>query len=444
VDNAKLSITPQVDDIGPAPTIHQPVQAESPDLGQALMQAGFAMMAGRSPHALENIGAGAMSGMQNWNEQKKANADFANKKNDVQSKADQLMEMAFNHRKDEKNAATRTQNEADYQEELLRNDKEKIAQQAREIGLRERAVSQDQWQVIPDQLGGFLKYNKKTGETQALASPNDSGAAAIDKDGKVLTGDEYLATLPPQRAALIKALDEGRMNYPTSFAMAKPHWQQVMDQLNQYNPSASQQTAQAVRSFNTGKQGDITRFLNVAVNHLGTLGNLAEALNNNDVKALNQVGNVWQAQTGSPAPTNFNTAKQIVADEIIKSVVGAGGTGADRERAQAVIDAANSPEQLRGAINTYKELMIGQLGGLKQQYETSTGRKDYDKYLTDEAKKAFAVHRQQPQANNNSSLPKETGSSGIPTISDPSSAEFQSLPSGARFMTPDGKMRVKH
>jgi len=63
VDNAKLSITPQVDDIGPAPTIHQPVQAESPDLGQALMQAGFAMMAGRSPHALENIGAGAMSGM---------------------------------------------------------------------------------------------------------------------------------------------------------------------------------------------------------------------------------------------------------------------------------------------------------------------------------------------------------------------------------------------
>ena len=55
---------------------------------------------------------------------------------------------------------------------------------------------------------------------------------------------------------------------------------------------------------------------------------------------------------------------------------------ADREAAAKTINAASSPAQLRGAIGTYKKLMQGQLGGLKQQYEQTTGKKDFERFLS--------------------------------------------------------------
>ena len=396
IDNARLAVPSQPQDMGTPPTIHQPVQAAAPDLGQSLMQAGFAMMAGRSPHALENIGAGAMSGLQNWNEQKKQNQNFATQQNDVQSKADQLVENAYSHRTDEKQNATKIQNEADYQHGMLQNDTTKTAQQGRYQNAEIANMQAERQKPIPDGMGGFIIPNPNDpAHPIQIASPlSSTEKPSLDANGQPLTGEAYLATLPTTRAAELKALDEGRMNYPSSFAQSKPYYQQMLAQLYQYNPQASQQTAAAVKAFNQGKQGDQTRFLNVAVNHLDTLSGLADALHNNDVKALNTIGNFWQSQTGSPAPTNFETAKQIVGDEVTKAVIGSGGGVADRDKAQAVINAANSPEQLKGAIETYKQLMTGQLGGLKQQYENSTGRKDFERYLTPAAQKALMPQQQ--------------------------------------------------
>lgn len=144
--------------------------------------------------------------------------------------------------------------------------------------------------------------------------------------------------------------------------------------------------SKAVKDFDTGKQGNNVRSFNTSLRHLDTLSNLSDALNNGDAKLINKIGNLWNTQTGEAAPVNFEAAKKIVADEIVKAIVGSGGGVADREEAAHTIDAANSPAQLKGVIGTYKELMAGQLKGLKQQYETSTGRKDFHKYLSEEAK----------------------------------------------------------
>jgi len=67
-------------------------------------------------------------------------------------------------------------------------------------------------------------------------------------------------------------------------------------------------------------------------------------------------------------------------------ISGAGGGVADRERALAGIDKASSPAQLKGAIDTARRLMGGQLGGLKRQYEQSTGRKDFERFLSEDSK----------------------------------------------------------
>lgn len=167
--------------------------------------------------------------------------------------------------------------------------------------------------------------------------------------------------------------------------------------------------------FTTGKTGNAVRSFNVGLSHLDTLDNLATALNNKDTQLLNRIGNEYAAQTGDPAPTSFNAAKKVVGDEIVKAIVGAGGGVSDREEIAKTLSAANSPAQLKAVIRNYKELMAGQLGGLQKQYTASTGRDDFDKFLSPEALKVRAEHAPKT-ATPKSSSPKPVG--GVVNFSD--------------------------
>lgn len=142
----------------------------------------------------------------------------------------------------------------------------------------------------------------------------------------------------------------------------------------------------AVKDFSTGMQGRQVNSFNTAIDHLSTMDKLSDALANGDTKAINSIGNMIAKQTGAPAPTSFNAAKQIVTAEVIKSIVASGGGVKERQEAEANFAAANSPAQLKGVINAYKDLMGGQLKSLELQYGNTTGRKDFEKKLTPAAK----------------------------------------------------------
>jgi hypothetical protein len=142
----------------------------------------------------------------------------------------------------------------------------------------------------------------------------------------------------------------------------------------------------AIKDFSTGIQGRQVNAFNTAIDHLSTMDKLTDALNNGDIKAVNSIGNLVASQTGQPAPTNFDAAKQIVTSEIIKAVVASGGGVTERQEAERNFASANSPAQLKGVINTYKQLLGGQLKSLNLQYENTTGRKDFGNKLTGEAK----------------------------------------------------------
>lgn len=188
-----------------------------------------------------------------------------------------------------------------------------------------------------------------------------------------------------------KAIAENRMAPLSSFAMASPRGQMIMSEVTKINPSYDVKdyhaADKAVKDFTTGKQGNTVRSFNVALAHLDTLDKAADALQNGDVQAFNKVGNYIAEQTGQPAPTEFGAIKKIVGDEIVKAIVGSGGGVEDRREAAETLAKANSPQQLKGVIKQYKELMRGQLGGLRQQYEQSTNRKDFDRFLSPEGLK---------------------------------------------------------
>lgn len=146
----------------------------------------------------------------------------------------------------------------------------------------------------------------------------------------------------------------------------------------------------AVKDFSTGMQGRQVNSFNTAIDHLSTMDKLSDALANGDTKAINSIGNMIAKQTGAPAPTSFNAAKQIVTAEVIKSIVASGGGVKERQEAEANFAAANSPAQLKGVINAYKDLMGGQLKSLELQYGNTTGRKDFEKKLTPAAKEELS------------------------------------------------------
>ena len=166
-----------------------------------------------------------------------------------------------------------------------------------------------------------------------------------------------------------------------------------------YDETSYFEKVKAVKDFGTGKQGDSVRSLNVSVQHLAALEDITKGLNNFDTKVINRFYNLIASEFGKSNITDFNAAKQVVADEVVKAVLGSGaGTGADREAFQAQFNAANSPKQLADVIATAKKLMGGQLSGLRQQYMDATGLNNFDKKLSKQTIKALENSEPSPPA----------------------------------------------
>lgn len=185
----------------------------------------------------------------------------------------------------------------------------------------------------------------------------------------------------------------GVMPMPVGRALLTPMGSYIAQKVKQLNPDFSgatyPTTAAALKAFSSGAESKKVRSLNTAIAHMDSLDELAKALQNNDTQAFNRVANYLSKETGGKAVTNFNAAKQLVADEVTSAVVQGGGGQAEREEAARNFASANSPEQLLGVTQVYRDLLGGQLGSLSKQYEQGTGRKDFNRYLTPRTIKAL-------------------------------------------------------
>jgi len=209
------------------------------------------------------------------------------------------------------------------------------------------------------------------------------------------TGDEFLTTLPEEDRSFVQKLANYDID-PKTLSTRGGEREKYLRMAVQLDPTYDQKNYgmvnNAINRFGAGRQGDIVRSLNVAVEHIDTARRLGEALQNKNLQVYNQLKNFFAEQTGKPAPTGFNAVKEILADEIVKGVIGNGaGALADREAAAKKVKDASSPAQLNIVLNTWLELMGGQIKGLEKQYEGSTlGKKDFrDRYLTPRAVEAI-------------------------------------------------------
>jgi len=226
--------------------------------------------------------------------------------------------------------------------------------------------------------------------TVGAPKPNISGAIQAG-----LTGEDFLTHIPTSVANQVRAIGEGRSPSPAARSLSTPAGRQLMELVNQAYPNYDAKeyvTKTAAEKAFVGKRGDTTRSFNVLVDHLGTLQQAADALQNGDTRLFNQAGNFIGLQTGITPPSDFNAVKRIVADEITKAVLGGAAALGDRKSIDDIINAASSPQQLSSAISKFKQLAGGQLNGLEQQYSATTGKTDFrDKFLTPATRAALGT-----------------------------------------------------
>jgi hypothetical protein len=225
------------------------------------------------------------------------------------------------------------------------------------LGGAPQTVAQVQHTVSPDAV---LQAN----------TSRANNAATIDA-ANLRAGFGPGGTISPDMETTAQAIANGQLMPPTGAALLNPRNQRVLGRVMEINPNYDATSIlakkKAASDFTTGALGNSLRSFAVAGQHLDQLGALADAMNNGNVQLVNQLGNTIAAQTGSPAPTNFNAAKDVVSKEVMKAIVAGGGGVAEREELNKTMSAANSPAQLKGVIQQYRNLMAAQHDALLQQ-----------------------------------------------------------------------------
>ena len=252
-----------------------------------------------------------------------------------------------------------------------------------------------QWVDLPD--GSKALMNMQTGNIIKQAPV--SGAIGSSVGGLPISvispetglSENALKNVDPGVAQIVKQLVNYRIPLPTGFALRSPYWQNILQLASLYDPSfdATQYNVRLKlrQDFTSGKTANIIRSLNTAIGHLESFKKSADALGNVSLTALNRLKNAGGTQLGSPTVKNFDVVKNAVAGEMATVFKQTAGTDQEIQGWKDTVNASESPEQLRGAIDKMLELMNSRMQALQNQYEVGLGKPKNFRFLSDKSQK---------------------------------------------------------
>jgi hypothetical protein len=210
------------------------------------------------------------------------------------------------------------------------------------------------------------------------ASTNPMGVGEGGAPGAAgVNGDAFLQTLQPNTAAQVKALAEGRMQFPSGFALKTPYWQQMLSAVSQYDPNFDQVNFNArskTRSdFTSGKNAQNIKALNTAIGHLGTLNDQIDNTASGSLTPLNYLENKTAELTGSSGPTQFKQTAGALSSELTQVFRGSGGAEADVKRYLEELNVNGSKEQKKAAVQNIVTLLNSRLSAIGDQYNQGMG-----------------------------------------------------------------------
>lgn len=229
--------------------------------------------------------------------------------------------------------------------------------------------------------GGVLT-NVVTGETKGTVKPAQTDSTRFTSDYLASHG---LEDTPANRQKAFAAFTKMTKTDP-GVQRAEIYLQRPVEAADPNNPgqtvlvpqskaagmagksSASVTVPKAMETYMTsGKGGQQLTAFNTAISHLDLLDKLSLALNNTDVQVVNKAKQRWAQETGGAAPANFEAAKNAMSGEVAAALKTSGATDQEISKVGDTFNRAQSPMQLKGAINTYRTLLKSKAGNLKGQ-----------------------------------------------------------------------------
>lgn len=265
------------------------------------------------------------------------------------------------------------------------------------------------------------------------------------------TGEDYLKTVSPTAANLIKKYANGELQV-TAQMVRTPAGQQLLGAITQYDPTFDatnyQKRQQTATAFAKGKQSDAIRAANQTLYHMGNLYQRAEDLSNFNILpgVLNAPINKFEQKIlGDTRQGNYEASKKAVASELRKVFQASGGGSLkELEDWEKAFDPNAGENQQKSYISNGVDLLRGALKSLESQYQAGMGlNKNINDLLTPEARNVY----EKLQAGENPKIKKTTAQKQGDILAQPkqitSDAEYDALPSGSTFLDPNGTKRVK-
>jgi hypothetical protein len=227
---------------------------------------------------------------------------------------------------------------------------------------------------------GMPAWATEQGGTPTGEAPPVGGKGGkVDKAASV--NPDALTKLPSSAQSIVKAMVEGRISPPTSFAMAKPYWQSMLAAASAYDPSFDQTTwgsrVATRKDFTSGQAAKAVTAMNTALGHAGVLMENFEKMDNFGGMAtpLNGPKNWLAKQMGDERVTNAQVDIGALASEARKVFAAAGGGNlTELKDWEKNFPLNGSPAQQKGALQQFVNLLDSRLGALATQYNRGMGK----------------------------------------------------------------------
>lgn len=295
-----------------------------------------------------------------------------------------------------------TGNASPYEMQAIMNNPDKQGLEKMVAMAQLKKASDPSWKETRDAFGNPLVYNADN-PTQTMplgngTNPFSPTTQTPQAGQQQTTGDDFLKTLQPNIASQVKALADGKMQFPGGFALKSPYWQQMISAVSQYDPSFDAVNYNARSKtrgdFTSGKSAQNITALNTAMSHLSTLKDSYDALGNSDYPAYNSMAN-WVGNQFGDKNTQTNTANvsadaTAVSHELAKVFRSTGMSEGEIKDWENKINTSSTPSQSNAIIQSALDLMNGRMQAIGQQYNQGMGTtKDPLELLSPEAQRAY-------------------------------------------------------
>lgn len=251
------------------------------------------------------------------------------------------------------------------------------------------------------QLGGEHVAQAHLADTRAdkiKAGGTDDAGNLLPLPGD-LKGEDYLQSLPPNRAAVAELLVHGKQAPPSGYGLKSPEVRQALGDAMHADPTYDANRFSVRKEFESGgpnAPASVITAGSTALQHLAQLADKARALDTvGNAGVLNLPANLARtAYLGlkqDPRVAEFNAVRDKFVEEATRFYRGVGGAEADIKREIEGLNAAQSPQQLQGVIQAQAHLLESKVNALQDRWRKTMGIASADFPILGDASTADAL-----------------------------------------------------